>query len=110
VKTTISTKGQIVLPAELRDANGIAAGEQFDIARISAGEYRLTRVAPTPNVGVIDWLRSCPATGCFSPCDRSRPTPSDDRWLCAASLMSTQPSPTGNARDRLDHARCARPC
>jgi AbrB family looped-hinge helix DNA binding protein len=63
----MSTKGQIVLPAELRDADGIAAGEQFDVERVSAGEYRLTRVAPPPNAGVMDWLRSCPATGWFTP-------------------------------------------
>jgi AbrB family looped-hinge helix DNA binding protein len=63
----MSTKGQIVLPAELRDADGIAAGEQFDVERVSAGEYRLTRVAPPPNAGVMDWLRSCPATDWFTP-------------------------------------------
>ena len=67
MKTTISTKGQIVLPAELRDADGIAPGEQFDVERVSAGEYRLTHVAPSPNVGVIDWLRSCPTTDWFTP-------------------------------------------
>jgi AbrB family looped-hinge helix DNA binding protein len=66
VKTTISTKGQIVLPAELRDADGIAPGEQFDVERVSAGEYRLTRVAPPANVGVVDWLRSCPSTDWFT--------------------------------------------
>jgi len=66
MKTTISTKGQIVLPAELRDADGIAAGEQFDVERVSAGEYLLTRVAPPPNVGVVDWLRSCPSTDWFT--------------------------------------------
>jgi AbrB family looped-hinge helix DNA binding protein len=67
VKATISTKGQIVLPAELRAADGIAPGEQFDVERVSAGEYRLTRVAPPANAGVIDWLRSCPATDWFTP-------------------------------------------
>jgi AbrB family looped-hinge helix DNA binding protein len=65
VKTTISTKGQIVLPAELREADGITAGEQFDVERVGAGEYRLTRVAPPPNLGVVDWLRSCPANDWF---------------------------------------------
>jgi len=63
----MSTKGQIVLPAELRDADGIAAGEQFDVERVSAGEYRLTRLAPPPNAGVVDWLRSCPVTDWFTP-------------------------------------------
>jgi AbrB family looped-hinge helix DNA binding protein len=67
VKTTISTKGQLVLPAELRQADGIAPGEQFEVERVSAGEYLLTRVAPPPNAGVIDWLRSCPASDWFTP-------------------------------------------
>ena len=67
MKTTISTKGQIVLPAELREADGIVPGEQFDVERIGAGEYRLTRVAPPPNRGVVDWLRSCPSTDWFAP-------------------------------------------
>jgi AbrB family looped-hinge helix DNA binding protein len=67
VKTTISTKGQIVLPAEMRDADGIVPGEQFDVERLAAGEYRLTRVAPPPNLGVVNWLRSCPSTDWFTP-------------------------------------------
>ncbi len=67
MKTTISTKGQIVLPAELREVDGIVPGEQFDVERVSAGEYRLTRVAPPPNHGVVDWLRSCPSPGWFTP-------------------------------------------
>ena len=66
MNTTISTKGQIVLPAELREADGIAPGEQFDVERVSVGEYRLTRVAPPPNLGVVDWLRSCPSSGWFT--------------------------------------------
>jgi AbrB family looped-hinge helix DNA binding protein len=67
VKTTISTKGQIVLPAELREADGIAPGEQFDVEPVGAGEYRLTRVAPPQNLGVVTWLRSCPSTDWFTP-------------------------------------------
>jgi AbrB family looped-hinge helix DNA binding protein len=67
VKTTISTKGQVVLPAELRDADGIVPGDQFEVQRVSAGEYRLTRLAPPANAGVIDWLRSCPVSDWFTP-------------------------------------------
>lgn len=55
-----------MLPAELRDADGIAPGEQFDVERISAGEYRISRVAPPPNLGVVDWLRSCPSADWFT--------------------------------------------
>ncbi|MGH2862527.1 MAG: AbrB/MazE/SpoVT family DNA-binding domain-containing protein [Gaiellaceae bacterium] len=67
MKTTISTKGQLILPAELREADGIAPGEQFDVERVGAGEYRLTRLAPPPNLGVVGWLRSCPSTDWFTP-------------------------------------------
>jgi AbrB family looped-hinge helix DNA binding protein len=67
VKTTISTKGQIILPAELREADGIEPGEQFDVERVGVGEYRLTRITPPPNLGVIGWLRSCPSTDWFTP-------------------------------------------
>lgn len=67
MKTTISTKGQIVLPAELRDADDIVPGEQFDVERLGAGEYRLSRVAPPPNLGAVAWLRSCPSADWFTP-------------------------------------------
>src|ERR1700722_2739924 len=65
MRTTISTKGQIVLPAELRVADDIKAGEEFEVDRVGPDEYRLTRLAPPPNRGLVDWLRSCPEDGCF---------------------------------------------
>lgn len=65
MRTTISTKGQIVLPAELRKADGIVPGEEFEVERIGLNEYRFTRVAPPPNRGVVEWLRSCPEQGWF---------------------------------------------
>jgi len=63
----MSSKGQIVLPAELRDRDQIESGQEFDIERIERGEYRLTRRAPRPNEGVVDWLLSCPDKGYFVP-------------------------------------------
>lgn len=65
MRTTISTKGQIVLPAELRKADGIRPGEEFEVERIGRDEYRLTRLTPPPNQGVVEWLRSCPEDGWF---------------------------------------------
>ncbi|MGH9907617.1 MAG: AbrB/MazE/SpoVT family DNA-binding domain-containing protein [Pyrinomonadaceae bacterium] len=67
MKTTISTKGQIVLPAEIRQQDGIEAGQDFDIERIDRGEYRLVRRKPRPNEGLVDWLLSCPEKGFFVP-------------------------------------------
>ena len=64
MKTTISTKGQIVLPAEIREQDDIEPGQEFEIKRIDRGEYRLTRRTPS-NEGVVDWLLACPEKGFF---------------------------------------------
>jgi AbrB family looped-hinge helix DNA binding protein len=66
VKTTISSKGQLVLPAELRQLDRIEAGQEFDIERVGPGEYRIVRRQPT-NEGTVDWLLACPAKGYFVP-------------------------------------------
>ena len=69
MKTTVSSKGQIVLPAELRKMDRIEAGQEFDVERLDRGEYRLVLRAPRPNEGVIDWLLACPHKGYFVPID-----------------------------------------
>lgn len=66
MKTTISSKGQIVLPAELRQLDRIEAGQEFEIQRLAAGEYRIIRRPPS-NDGLVDWLLACPAKGYFVP-------------------------------------------
>lgn len=63
--TTVSTKGQIVLPAAVRRRDRIEAGQQFDVERVGPGEYRLVRRQPPANAGVVDWLLACPAKGYF---------------------------------------------
>ena len=67
MKTTISTKGQIVLPAEFRKLDDIESGEEFEIERLERGEYRLVRKIPPVNEGLVDWLLDCPAKGFFVP-------------------------------------------
>ena len=67
MKTTISSKGQIVLPAELRELDGIEPGEEFIVERLDRGEYRLVRRSPPLNEGVVDWLLACPEKGYFVP-------------------------------------------
>lgn len=64
--TTVSSKGQIVLPAELRRLDGVEAGQQFDVERTGPGEYRLVRRARRPNEGAVDWLLACPVKGYFA--------------------------------------------
>ena len=66
VKTIISSKGQIVLPAELREQDQIQPGDEFLIERLSAGEYRLVR-RTRPNEGLVDWLLACPEKDWFTP-------------------------------------------
>jgi len=67
MKTTVSTKGQIVIPAEIRQRDGIEPGQQFDIERVDRGEYRLVRRDPPANDGLVDWLLACPEKGFFVP-------------------------------------------
>jgi AbrB family looped-hinge helix DNA binding protein len=67
MRTKVSSKGQIVLPAELRHRDGIEAGQEFEVERVGADEYRLVRVALAPNEGLVDWLLSCPQKDYFVP-------------------------------------------
>jgi len=72
--TTMSSKGQIVLPAEIRAQDGIQPGQKFDIERIEAGEYRLKRQTKRRNEGLLKLLLDCPAKGWFKPLDRTETT------------------------------------
>lgn len=65
MRTTVSTKGQIVLPTELRREDDIRPGQQFEVERIDRGEYRLVRCAAAPNEGLVDWLLACPEKDFF---------------------------------------------
>ena len=67
MRTTVSSKGQIVLPAELRYLDDVEPGQVFDVERLDRGDYRLTRRAPPRNEGVIDWLLACPQKDFFAP-------------------------------------------
>jgi AbrB family looped-hinge helix DNA binding protein len=67
VRTRISSKGQIVLPAEVRRQDQVEAGQEFEVERLDRGDYRLVRRASRPNEGVVDWLLACPVKGFFVP-------------------------------------------
>ena len=67
MKTAVSTKGQIVLPAEIRRQDDIEPGQEFDVERIDRGEYRLVRRTPPKNQGLVDWLLACPEKDFFVP-------------------------------------------
>jgi AbrB family looped-hinge helix DNA binding protein len=66
MKTTISSKGQLVLPKQLRDRDGLVPGIEFDVERVRAGEYRLVRRRKT-NGGLVDRLLACPEKDWFTP-------------------------------------------
>jgi len=72
--TTVSTKGQIILPAKIRQQDDIEPGQEFAIERIERGEYRLIRKTRRPNEGLVKLLLSCPAKAWFTPMDRRETT------------------------------------
>jgi len=65
--TTLSSKGQIVLPASLRRQDKIGTGQRFAIQRIDEGQYLLQRELPETQAGLVDWLLSCPSKDWFQP-------------------------------------------
>ena len=65
--TVISSKGQVVLPAALRERDRVLAGQKFDIERLDAGKYLLKRRPVPDNEGLVDWLLACPETDWFQP-------------------------------------------
>ncbi len=67
MKTIVSSKGQIVLPAELRRQDGIRPGEQFDVERLESGKYLLKKSARQTGAGLVDRLLACPVKGWFRP-------------------------------------------
>lgn len=67
MKSVVSAKGQIVLPAEIRRQDGIEPGQEFEVERIDRGEYRLVRLSPPRNQGLLDWLLACPEKDFFVP-------------------------------------------
>lgn len=67
MNTIVSTKGQVVLPQELREQDRIVPGQKFEIERLEAGQYLLKRVPTGNNSGLVDWLLSCPEKDWFVP-------------------------------------------
>lgn len=67
MRTKVSSKGQIVLPAEIRRRDRIEPGQEFEVERVERGVYRLERRTTSANEGVVDWLLACPAKDFFVP-------------------------------------------
>ena len=75
MRTTVSLKGQIVLPAEFRRQDGIEPGQELEVERHGAGVYLLTVREPPKNQGLVDLLLSCPVKDWYVPL----PSESSDR-------------------------------
>ena len=69
MKTILSSKGQIVLPAEFRQLDRVEQGQEFDVERVDTGNYRLVRRTAPRNQGVVEWLLACPQKDFFVPID-----------------------------------------
>jgi AbrB family looped-hinge helix DNA binding protein len=67
MQTTVSSKGQIVLPAEMRERDSIVPGVRFEVERIQAGQYLLKKVPAAGSADLVDWLLACPEKGWFQP-------------------------------------------
>ena len=67
MKTVISTRGQLVLPAELRRRDGVLPGQEFSVERLGPCIYRLARADRRENSGLVEWLLSCPEKDWFVP-------------------------------------------
>lgn len=65
--TTISSKGQVILPAELRELDRIQPGQRFTVERLEEGEYLLKKISVSDNAGLTDWLLACPEKDWFTP-------------------------------------------
>jgi AbrB family looped-hinge helix DNA binding protein len=74
MKTTGTSKGQIVLPAAFRQRDDIKAGQVFDVERIDRGEYLLKRRTHRRNEGLVKLLLACPVKGWFKSANRTEMT------------------------------------
>ena len=67
METTVTSKGRIVLPAELRRRDDVRPGQIFRVRRVRRGEYRLVAVGRPRNQGLADALLACPVKGWLTP-------------------------------------------
>ena len=58
--TVLSGKGQIVLPAAVRDQLGLKPGDDFDVRVDDDETIRLRRTSKPPNAGLVAHLFACP--------------------------------------------------
>ena len=59
--TVLSQKGQIVLPAAIRERMQLRPGDDFEVTVLDEDRIELRRIAPPPNAGFVDALLRCPS-------------------------------------------------
>jgi AbrB family looped-hinge helix DNA binding protein len=74
MKTVISSKGQIVMPAAIRQQDNILPGQEFEIERLERGEYLLRRTRRRRNEGLMQLLLDCPVKDWFQAASRNETT------------------------------------
>ena len=67
--TSITAKGEIVLPATLRKRKRIRAGDTFEVVEDEddPSVILLRKGGASPNAGLVDHLLACPVKGWFKP-------------------------------------------
>ena len=60
MQTALSSKGQLIIPADLRRQDDLRTGDRFEIERLDSGQYMLKRIARQPNEGLLEILERCP--------------------------------------------------
>ena len=58
--TILSQKGQIVLPAAIRERLALEPGDDFEITVDEDEIITLRRITQRPNTGLVDHLLACP--------------------------------------------------
>ena len=58
--TVLSKKGQIVLPAAVREKLDLNPGDDFEVLVEDDGTIRLRRISRPPNAGLVQHIFSCP--------------------------------------------------
>src|SRR5437588_7509498 len=74
MKTVLSSKGQIVLPVEIRQQDDLEPGQEFEVQRLDQGKYLLKRTKRRRNEGLVQLLLACPVKGWFQPINRTETT------------------------------------
>jgi len=70
MQTTLSTKGQIILPSEIRKKGRFNPGEKFEVLEKN-GKIILSPVKRSRNTGLVALLRKCPHTLVIPPRDQT---------------------------------------